>query len=60
MTFILGNILAMCFEEDNQKPSVRNEIIVAYVIFSFIFILEAIIKIFCLGFMRYIQNNWNK
>lgn len=60
MCFILGNIIAMCLEEDDQNPSDLAVITTAYQVFSYVFILEALFKIFILGFCTYIHNAWNK
>lgn len=60
MCFIIGNTITMCFERQDQTNDESIIIKDCYLVFSFVFIFEAILKIFVLGFANYMNNDWNK
>ena len=57
--FIMANILALCCEEDDQDPETLKQIQDSYIVFSIVFILEAVLKLFVLGVVNYFDNHWN-
>jgi hypothetical protein len=59
MMFIIANIIALCCEVDDQDPVVLDQIQSSYIVFSIVFILEAVLKLFVLGVVNYFDNHWN-
>ena len=60
MMFIIANIIALCCEVDDQDPAILSQIQDSYILFSIVFILEAALKLFVLGFVNYFDNHWNQ
>ena len=50
----------MAIEYDDQPKEYEHILSQISLFFTSVFIIEAAIKIFVLGFVKYLQNDWNK
>ncbi len=60
MSIIVLNLLTMAMNFEAQSQLYELVLDWINIIFTGIFILEAIFKLLALGFTRYFQNNWNR
>ena len=59
MALIVGNTLTLALEHDEMSVSAEKNYEIVNIVFSVLFILEALLKIVFLGWYQYIDNNFN-
>ena len=60
MLLIIGNMLIMAIECDDSSLAYNQALSQIGLFFTSVFIIEAVIKIFVLGIVNYLKNDWNK
>lgn len=60
MLMIILNVVTMAMTQDDSTKSMLDLLKLFNYIFTVIFIIEAVLKIFAMTFTHYINNTWNK
>ncbi|XP_077173314.1 voltage-dependent T-type calcium channel subunit alpha-1H isoform X2 [Paroedura picta] len=61
ITFIIGvNVITMSMEHFNQPKSLDEALKYCNYIFTFVFVVEAVLKLVAFGFRRFFKDRWNQ
>ncbi|XP_058013632.1 voltage-dependent T-type calcium channel subunit alpha-1H [Ahaetulla prasina] len=61
ITFIIGvNVITMSMEHFNQPKSLEEALKYCNYLFTFVFVVEAILKLVAFGFRRFFKDRWNQ
>lgn len=60
MSMIFGNLISLAMVYSTMNPVYSQFLTILGLIFTGVFILEMCLKVVALGFMAYIESNWNK
>lgn len=60
LMFIIGNIVILALNYDEQPADYTEKLNNANLVFTIVFIVEAVIKMYALSISKYFQSGWNQ
>ena len=60
MAIILANVILLACDHWRMDPEMQRQLETANMIFGFVFLIEAMVKIYAVGMARYLSVGWNR